>query len=118
MARPAKAGVSGQRRFGDAAAPGGQPAPQPRIREWELSCEREIFTWAARQVHSHRQPSTWQAFWQTAIEGKPARAVAVDLGITVAAVYLARSRIMARLRQHIQDMQGEGTEPGLGSDSS
>ena len=39
------------------------------------------------------QESTWQAFWQTAVEGKRAREVAAGLGMTIAAVYMAKSRV-------------------------
>ena len=35
---------------------------------------------------------TWQAFWKTAIDGQPGKQAAGDLGLSVAAVYIARSR--------------------------
>ncbi|MGE0607102.1 MAG: RNA polymerase sigma factor [Pirellulales bacterium] len=42
---------------------------------------------------------TWQAFWRTAVEDRPAADVAAELQMTVTAVYQAKSRILARLRQ-------------------
>ena len=51
--------------------------------------------------------ATWQAFWQTAVEGQSPQEAARDLGLTQAAVYLARSRIMARLKELIQQVQGD-----------
>jgi DNA-directed RNA polymerase specialized sigma24 family protein len=53
------------------------------------------------------QDSTWQAFWQTTIEEKSGQEVAAALGMTVAAVYLAKSRIMARLKDLIDQVQAD-----------
>jgi RNA polymerase sigma-70 factor (ECF subfamily) len=75
--------------------------------DWERWCERQLFTLAAQRVQPHCQPATWNAFWKTAIEGKPGKEVAAELGMTVAAVYLARSRVLAKLRLQIQELQGE-----------
>lgn len=47
--------------------------------------------------------TTWQAFWQTAVEGRPVEAVAADLGKAPGAVYTARGRVMRRLREKIAD---------------
>jgi RNA polymerase sigma-70 factor (ECF subfamily) len=41
---------------------------------------------------------TWRAFWQTVVEGRSPRDVAGDLRMSLNAVYLARSRILRRLR--------------------
>ena len=37
---------------------------------------------------------TWQAFWQTTVEKRPAGEVAQTLGISRAAVYMAKSRVL------------------------
>ena len=74
--------------------------------EWEREYERRLFTWAAEQVHAAVQETTWQAFWQTAVEGKSGQEVANHLGLTVAAVYLAKSRVMAWLKEQIRQFQG------------
>lgn len=42
---------------------------------------------------------TWTAFWRVVVEKDAAKDVAEDLGITVWAVYKAKSRILARLQQ-------------------
>jgi RNA polymerase sigma factor (sigma-70 family) len=75
--------------------------------EWEREYQASLFAWAAEQVRPQVQESTWQAFWQTAVDGKSAKEVAQGLGMTTAAVYLARSRIMARLRSLVQEVQEE-----------
>jgi hypothetical protein len=41
------------------------------------------------------------------MEGKKARAVADALGISVAAVYMAKSRVMAQLKEQIRQLQEE-----------
>ena len=47
------------------------------------------------------QPRTWKAVWSVVVEDKPAAAVAVEQGLTIAAVYTARSRVLRRLRQEL-----------------
>jgi RNA polymerase sigma-70 factor (ECF subfamily) len=44
---------------------------------------------------------TWRAFWSTAVEQRAAGDVARDLGITPAAVCMARSRVLRRLREEL-----------------
>jgi RNA polymerase sigma-70 factor (ECF subfamily) len=58
-------------------------------------------------VRGHFQDSTWSAFWQTAVEGRPPQAVAEALGLTVGAVYIAKSRVLARLKEQVQLLQIE-----------
>jgi RNA polymerase sigma-70 factor (ECF subfamily) len=75
--------------------------------EWEREYERSLFSWAADKVMPQVQPKTWQAFWKTAVENKPGEQVAKELGISVAAVYIAKSRVIYRLRELIRQMQDE-----------
>ncbi len=86
-----------------AADPGGDPAA-----EFDRECERRLFAWAAEQVRGRFRPVTWQAFWRTAVDGEAGQAVAAELGLTVAAVYLAKSRVMAALREQVRVVE-EGT---------
>jgi RNA polymerase sigma factor (sigma-70 family) len=83
-----------------------QPAPEEDVAFWNQEYERRLFTWAAEQVRDRFQDATWQAFWQTAVVGKSGQEVAAALGMSVAAVYLAKSRVMARLREQIQQWEG------------
>jgi RNA polymerase sigma-70 factor (ECF subfamily) len=75
-----------------------QPAPADQ-QTWDQDYCRTVFTWAAERVRPAVSPTTWQAFWQTAVEGKGSQEVADSLGLTVAAVYLAKGRVMARLKE-------------------
>jgi RNA polymerase sigma-70 factor (ECF subfamily) len=79
------------------------PAPEEDV--WEAEWERHLFAWACEQVRREVADATWQAFWQTAIDGQPGKQVAAGLGLTVAAVYHARSRIRARLKELIASAQ-------------
>ena len=84
------------------------PAPEedPEIM-WEQEYERQLFSWAAAQVRPAFQETTWQAFWQTAVEGKSGKLVAKELGMTVAAVYLAKGRVIARLKEQVRQIHDE-----------
>lgn len=46
-------------------------------------------------------PATWKAFWSVVVEDRPGVEVARELGISVNAVYLARVRVLSRLRQEL-----------------
>lgn len=52
-------------------------------------------------IRTDFEPKTWQAFWRTAVEGQRPIDVAREVGISVAAVYMGRSRVLARLRQEL-----------------
>jgi len=81
-----------------------QPAPEQDA-EWDQEYERQVLNWAVAQVRSYFQDTTWQAFWQTAVEGKSGKEVAMTLKMSIAAVYLAKGRVMARLKEQIRQIQ-------------
>jgi RNA polymerase sigma-70 factor, ECF subfamily len=60
---------------------------------------RILYCRALELIQRDFEERTWQAFWRTAIEGQKPKDVAVDLQITPNAVYLARARVLARLRE-------------------
>jgi RNA polymerase sigma-70 factor (ECF subfamily) len=68
-----------------------------------------------RGVRARVKPSTWQAFWLTAVGAESGQAVAERLGLTVAAVHMAKRRVSQMLRaeaERLQAAQGrEGGEP-------
>jgi RNA polymerase sigma-70 factor, ECF subfamily len=75
--------------------------------ELDLEYERAVFHWAARKIQGSIAEHTWQAFWLTQVEGMPASLVANRLKIRVANVYIARCRVMARIKQLVMQYQGD-----------
>jgi RNA polymerase sigma-70 factor (ECF subfamily) len=49
----------------------------------------------------------WQAFWRATVEGHPAADIAADLGMSVNSVYLAKARLLRRLREELGDLLGQ-----------
>jgi len=66
-----------------------------------------VLAWAAGQVRGQFTDATWQAFWRTAVDGRGAAEVAQELGLSVGAVYIAKSRVQARLREQVRLIEGE-----------
>jgi RNA polymerase sigma-70 factor (ECF subfamily) len=75
---------------------------------FETEYQRQLLAWAMEQVRHEFTELSWQAFWQTAVEGRAAKEVADALATSVGVVYSFKSRIMARLRQKIGQVQGQG----------
>ena len=83
------------------------PTADAEAAEVEAEARRRLFAWAAEQVRSEFRPPTWRAFWATGVEGRTAAEVAAELGSTPGAVYVARSRVMARIRREIAEIEGD-----------
>lgn len=73
----------------------------------QLEFRREIFNWAARQIRDEFAPSTWRAFWLTAVEGFSIEQVCEELQKSHGSVYAARSRVMKRLREKVEYFESE-----------
>jgi RNA polymerase sigma-70 factor (ECF subfamily) len=82
---------------------------------FDAEYRKRLFRWAADQVQDEFAAKTWQAFWRTGVENRPVTEVAAELGMTAGAVYVARSRVLARLRQRIQQL-GDETAARIGSE--
>jgi DNA-directed RNA polymerase specialized sigma24 family protein len=85
--------------------------------EFRAEFQRRAFRWAAERVKHEFTDSTWQAFWRTGVENQPIAVVAKELGLSTGAVYIARSRILARLRHEVEQLTDDtGLNLGDGSD--
>ena len=72
--------------------------------EWK----RETLNWAVGQIRPEFEPATWDAFWLTAVEGKSPNAAAAQTGKSLGAVYIARTRIMKRIRAKVDELLEAG----------
>ena len=88
-----------------------EPLPEEQGR-WEEEYRRRLFDWAAEKVRTEFQPVTWRAFWLSAVESVSVKEVAQQLGISTGAIYIARSRITARLRELIASVADDPSEMG------
>jgi RNA polymerase sigma factor (sigma-70 family) len=77
---------------------------------WDIAYHRRLFEVVAEQVRAEVHESTWQAFWQTVCEERDGKAVAQNLGLSVGAVYIAKSRVLARLQERMRAIDGEAHE--------
>jgi RNA polymerase sigma-70 factor (ECF subfamily) len=65
---------------------------------WDAEHERHVLAGILDLARPEFTQSTWQAFRRTGLDGEPARQVAEELGLSVNAVLIAKSRVLARLR--------------------
>lgn len=68
---------------------------------WDKEYNKSVSDRALRLIQTDFEPSTWQAFWQVVVEGRKPAEVADELGLTRNAVYIAKSRILERLKHEL-----------------
>jgi RNA polymerase sigma-70 factor (ECF subfamily) len=87
--------------------------PEPSAdesREFDVEFQRHLFLVVAQNVESQMRPQTWAAFWKVEIERQDPSKVAEDLGVSRGAVYVAKSRVVARLRKEVQSRLEESSQ--------
>ena len=78
----------------------------------EAEFQQHLMMRALQLMQADFEPTTWKACWEHVVCDRPAAEVARELQITVNAVYLARSRVLRRLRQELEGLLDDG--PGGG----
>jgi RNA polymerase sigma factor (sigma-70 family) len=82
--------------------------------EFDAEFRRRAFHWASSRVRAEVSDSTWLAFWRTGVDNRPVAEVAEELGLSAGAVYVARSRVLARLRERVLGLTDDCCAFGLG----
>jgi RNA polymerase sigma-70 factor (ECF subfamily) len=90
---------------GAPAAPGGSEALQrmqeladPSGPDEEKEEVGGLYHRALDLMRGEFEERTWQAFWQTAVEGRDTAIVAAELAMSATAVRIAKARVLRRLR--------------------
>jgi RNA polymerase sigma-70 factor (ECF subfamily) len=71
---------------------------------WDQEHDRHVTHRLLELLKGEFEPRTWQAFTLVALDGIPASQAAEQLGISVNAVFIAKSRVLARLRQEAEGL--------------
>jgi RNA polymerase sigma-70 factor, ECF subfamily len=73
-------------------------------RQWDEEHDRHITNRLLELIRPSFEPTTWRAFERLAVDGASAPHVAAELGITTNAAFIAKSRVLRRLRQEAGDL--------------
>jgi RNA polymerase sigma-70 factor (ECF subfamily) len=73
-------------------------------RFWDDQHDRYVLHGLLDAVQAEFAEATWKAFRRLALDGAAAREVAAELDTTVNAVLIAKSRVLARLREEARDL--------------
>jgi RNA polymerase sigma-70 factor (ECF subfamily) len=84
-----------------------QPAASAIGPEWEEHFHTHILACALDEIRSQFEPQTWLAFELVWLRDQPSAKVAADLNMDVAAVYVAKSRVLRRLREKLLELSDE-----------
>jgi RNA polymerase sigma-70 factor (ECF subfamily) len=87
------------------AALNGQADPTNELEQlWEQEHDAHVVRKLMELLEPEFALSTWQAFRRLVLDGVPATQVAAELGISVNAAWIAKSRVLRRLRQEIEGL--------------
>ena len=97
--RLALRGAARRRAAGPAAL---ADVPDPRVPDLsEAEYTRFLAQRALAVLRADFAPATWAAFWEFVVNGRPADEVAAEAGLSANAVYLAKARVLRRLREEL-----------------
>lgn len=80
------------------------PAPEETTSEIIREARHEIVHWAAQQIRSEFTEQTWDIFWKTSIDGVAVAEVSASTGRSVGAIYVARHRVLTRLKEKVAEV--------------
>lgn len=70
----------------------------------EAEYRRHLVGRALEIMREEFRPTTWRACWASVVDGRPPAEIAGELGISVNAVYVAKSRVLRRLYQELSGL--------------
>jgi RNA polymerase sigma-70 factor (ECF subfamily) len=73
-------------------------------RQWDEEHDRYVVDRLLDLVEEEFEPITLQAFRRLALDGVSGAEAAQELGLSLAAVYVAKSRVLARIRQEAEGL--------------
>ena len=73
-------------------------------RQWDEEHDRYVLNCLLDLVEEEFEPATLQAFRRLALDGVSGAEAAQELGLSVAAVYVAKSRVLQRIRQEAEGL--------------
>jgi RNA polymerase sigma-70 factor (ECF subfamily) len=80
------------------------PDQEPPASEAPEAAAPELYRRSVRLIRTEFEERTWQAFWRVTVDGRSAVEVAAELGMTPGAVYVAKSRVLKRVREEFADL--------------
>jgi RNA polymerase sigma-70 factor (ECF subfamily) len=78
--------------------------PEEPLELEETEYRQHLIQRALQLLQAEFQPTTWKAWWEYVVCGRPVADVAQELGISTNAVYLAKSRVLGRLRAELDGL--------------
>lgn len=75
--------------------------------QWEAEHQRQLLAKAVETVKLQIDPNTWAAFELTAINGLSASEAAKQIDMKTGTIYVARSRVTAKLRDEVERLMAE-----------
>ena len=73
-------------------------------RLWDREHDQHVVGRALELIEPEFAPSTWRAFRRVMLDGADVAAVADELGLSANAVFIAKSRVLSRLRQEVRGL--------------
>jgi RNA polymerase sigma-70 factor (ECF subfamily) len=79
-------------------------------RQWDEEHDRYVIGRLLELIRPRFEPKTWRAFSRLAFEGASPDDVAAEMGISVNAVFIAKSRVLSEFRREAQGLIEESLD--------
>ena len=79
-------------------------AREDLVRRLDDEFDRELLEEATARVRLRVRPRTWEAFERTALQGQSGAEAAKELGMKVATVFVAKSKVQAMLQEELRKL--------------